>query len=164
MRARLALALFFAAVIAPADQTVVIGPGLSFNPPTVTIAPGEAVIWNWAAGPHSTTSDTTVGPEVWDSGVRFAGASFSHTFSAPGTYPYYCSVHSFPGGTGMNGVVRVVAPTATPTPTQTPTPVAPTPTPSPGPSVGIPILGRLGLAALLLGLAALGSLLVLRAR
>ncbi len=169
MRARLAHLFLFAlaaAALARADQTVTIGPGLSFSPTTVTIVPGEQVIWNWADGPHSTTSDSTVGPEVWDSGVQFFGASFSHTFTTPGTYPYYCSVHSFPGGTMMNGVVQVVAATATATPTPTPTPTPanvptatptavapPTPTPTPGaggvavPDLGLP--GRLVLGAVL---------------
>src|SRR5205823_1727183 len=59
--------------------------------------------------------------------------TFSHTFQTPGTYPYYCQVHSFPGGTAMNGAVVVQG--GVPTPTSTPipatsTPVPPTSTPS----------------------------------
>jgi plastocyanin len=159
MRVRLAPLFLFAlaaAALARADQTVTIGPGLSFSPPTVTIAPGEQIIWNWVAGPHTTTSDPTSGPEVWDSGVQFFGASFSHTFTTPGTYPYHCSVHSFAGGTIMNGVVQVVAATATPTAVAPPTP---TPTPA-GAGTAVPDLGLPGRLALAAGLAAAALLLL----
>jgi len=121
-----------------ADQTVQVGPGTFFSPSAVTVSSGEAVIWNFNAF-HTSTSDTATGPEVWDSGFRDSG-TFSHTFTTPGTYPYYCQVHSFPGGTVMNGVVQVlgagVTPTSTPIPPTTPPPptaiakTTPTPTPA----------------------------------
>lgn len=38
------------------------------------------------------------------------GASFSHTFTVAGSYPYYCRFHGGPGGQGMSGVVTVSAP------------------------------------------------------
>ena len=158
---RAAAALLLAAPAALADQNVAVGPGIAFVPSSVTVAPGEQVIWTWAAGtlPHSTTSDATTGPEVWDSGVQGEGATFSHTFNTPGTYPYYCQVHSFPGGTAMNGVVIVAAaPTPTPTP---PVPVA-TVTPNPGGPATIPATGSGGRTLLVLGLAA-AALLVLSA-
>jgi len=86
---------------------VSVGPGLSFSPPTVTVAPGDTVVWTFLSF-HSSTSDVQTGPEVWNSGLMFSG-TFSHTFTTPGTYPYYCSLHSFPGGTFMNGSVQVQA-------------------------------------------------------
>jgi plastocyanin len=149
MRARLALAGLLYAACAPGDQTVTVGPGLSFSPPGVSVAPGEKVTWTWAAGPHSSTSDSATGPEVWDSGVLLTG-SFDHVFTTPGTYPYYCKVHSFPGGTAMNGVVEVLAP-ATPTPTSVPG--TPAPTPTPPQATAVPMLGAAGKMALALGLA-----------
>ncbi|HEV8231257.1 MAG TPA: plastocyanin/azurin family copper-binding protein [Thermoanaerobaculia bacterium] len=138
---------FFAAGLLHADQTVQVGPDLSFSPSSVTVAPGEAVIWNFLAL-HSSTSDTQTGPEVWDSGVLSSG-TFSHVFNTPGTYPYYCTVHSVPGGTAMNGVVVVSGVGATPTPTATvflpsatptPTPTSPvaSPTPTATPTLGSP--------------------------
>jgi hypothetical protein len=39
--------------------------------------------------------------------------TFAHTFGTAGSYPYYCAIHSFPGGTNMNGVVNVVQPAPT---------------------------------------------------
>ncbi len=119
--------LLLGAVCARADQTVNIGPSLAFSPSSVTIAPGEKVTWVWMGSPHSTTSSATTGPESWNSGIQLTGATFSHTFTTPGTYPYYCQVHSSPTGTAMNGVIQVVAPTATPVNTPTPVPVTPGP-------------------------------------
>lgn len=34
------------------------------------------------------------------------GDVFSHVFTAPGVYPYYCSIHGAPGA-GMYGIIRV---------------------------------------------------------
>ncbi len=126
------VAAFLPTALLWADQTVQVGPANAFSPSTVTVAPGEAVIWSFQAL-HTSTSDSQTGPEVWDSGFLSTG-TFSHTFTTPGSYPYYCQVHSSPGGTMMNGVVIVsglgVTPTATPIPTTT-VPPALTATPSP---------------------------------
>jgi hypothetical protein len=99
-----------------------------------------------------------VGPEVWDSGFLSSG-TFSHTFTTPGNYPYYCQVHSVPGGTAMNGVVIVsgLGATATPTATVTPTPLPTAPPVTPiAPASPIPTLdpARAVLLALLLAGAA----------
>ena len=158
MRARLALAGLLYCACAAGDQTVAVGPSTAFSPPSVNVAPGEKVTWVWAGVFHSSTSDSQSGPEVWDSGVISTG-TFSHTFTTPGTYPYYCTVHSYPGGTAMNGSVQVVAP-ATPSPTQTPPPFTPTSPPStpaatstPFPGA-VPLLGWAAQLALALGLIA----------
>lgn len=134
----LSTVLSVAALTAPvlADQTVQVGPGTQFSPSTVTVAPGETVTWNFQAF-HTSTSDTPIGPEVWDSGFLSSG-TFSHTFNTPGSYPYYCQVHSSPGGTAMNGVVVVSGLGATPTPTATPTATV-TPTPQPTATPATPI-------------------------
>lgn len=107
--------LFVAAVvllvIVPAfgaTMNVTVGPALSFMPSNVTIAPGDTVSWNWTGSAHTSTSDNPIGPDSWNSGVLVNG-SFTHTFNNVGNFPYYCALHSFPGGTFMNGVVHVVA-------------------------------------------------------
>jgi plastocyanin len=140
---------------AAADQTVSVGPGFVFSPSTVTIAVGETVTWDWQDAPHSSTSDAISGPEVWDSGILSTDATFAHAFQTPGDHPYYCVVHSFPGGTMMNGVVRVVAPTATPT-----VPPGVTPTPGPGEPAPIPALSATARLLLGVGLAAAALLLL----
>lgn len=162
MRLRLGLAGVLVAASLRADQTVTIGPGFAFSPATVTVAPGDTVTWTWQAGPHSTTSNATSAPEFWDSGIRFTGASFSHTFLTLGTYPYYCSVHSSPTGTAMNGVVIVAPPpTATPLP-PTATPAQPTATPVAGPAAPVPALGAASRLALGIGFAAAALILMRR--
>jgi plastocyanin len=157
----LVAALLLSASAAAADQTVQVGPGFVFSPSTVSVTPGETVTWEFVEGPHSTTSETSSGAEAWDSGIVGPGASFAHTFQVPGDHPYYCVVHSFPGGTMMNGIVRVVAVTPTPTVTVP----RPTSTPPSGP-VPIPALsdGASFLFALLLAGAAVLVLSVARPR
>jgi plastocyanin len=159
MRVRFVLAGLLYCACAAADQTVNVGPGLSFSPSSVTVAPGEKVTWVWAGVFHSSTSDSQSGAEVWDSGIIATG-QFSHTFTTPGTYPYYCQVHSFPGGTIMNGSVQVLG-AATPTPTATPPPALTPTSPPSTPSVtftpfrgAVPMLGTAGRMALVLGLIA----------
>ena len=97
-----------AAAALGATFDVNVGPGLSFTPSSVTIAQGDTVRWVWQGALHSSTSNATTGPEVWNSGLLSNG-TFSHTFATAGDWPYYCSLHSSPGGTAMNGVVHVTA-------------------------------------------------------
>src|SRR5215471_3936201 len=88
-----------------------------FSPLSVTINPGDQVIWTWSSSGHSTTSGSPGMPNgIWDSGVRSYG-TFTHTFNSAGTFPYYCSV----GGEGGQ-VIVIPAPTPTPTPAPNPTP------------------------------------------
>jgi plastocyanin len=62
----------------------------SFGPQTLTVAAGTTVVWtNSDDIPHTVVS--TDG--VFKSKVRDTDEKFSYTFSKPGTYPYFCSVH-----------------------------------------------------------------------
>lgn len=112
MRVGLIGALFglYASAAVAATIPVSVGPGFSFSPATVTVAPGDTIVWTFFST-HTSTSDSAIAAEAWDSGV-LSGGTFSHTFHTPGTYPYYCAIHSVPGGTFMNGAV-IVAPVAT---------------------------------------------------
>ncbi len=63
-----------------------------FRPATLTIAAGAAVTWtNRDDVPHTATS--TAKPRIFDSGVLDTDQQFSHVFSMPGTYDYFCAVH-----------------------------------------------------------------------
>jgi plastocyanin len=74
---------------------------LAFFPGAVTINVGDQVTWTWAGTVAHSTTDTG----VWDSGLKTGSPNtFSHTFSAAGTYPYFCSLHA---GLGMTGSVTV---------------------------------------------------------
>jgi len=102
---------------------------------SLTVIVGDEVTWEAAGDPHTVTSGT---PGAIDNrfpdrpaaeGFLLAGSSFTTTFTAAGTYPYFCEVHF----ETMTGTVVVVA-AATPAPTQAPTP-PPTPPPTPAPTL-----------------------------
>jgi plastocyanin len=62
----------------------------SFGPQTVTVPIGATVTWtNQDDIPHTVVS--TDG--VFKSKVRDTNETFSYTFTKPGTYSYFCSVH-----------------------------------------------------------------------
>ena len=80
--------------------------GLKFTPQNVTINVGDTVQWTWAASGHSSTSGTPGNPDgLWDSGVQNIGFVFSQTFTAAGTFPYFCTPHG--SCCGMIGSVTV---------------------------------------------------------
>jgi len=63
----------------------------SFTPPSLTVPIGTKVTWtNQDDVPHTVVS--TEG-KVLKSPVLDTDQKFSYTFTAAGTYPYYCSVH-----------------------------------------------------------------------
>lgn len=92
-----------------ATTTITIGDNF-FSPNDVTINVNDTVQWVWSmseANPHSTTSTSV--PSLWDSGVQTEPATFSHTFSSAGSFPFMCVVHPF-----MTGSVNVNMPSNVP--------------------------------------------------
>jgi LPXTG-motif cell wall-anchored protein len=156
-----------------------------FEPANITVPVGTTVTWFVSAGGHSTTSDTG----LWDSGVlRGADATFSYTFSQPGTYPYHCIPHQ---AVGMVGTVTVTgagaapaapaAPAAAPAapkpaapaaaPAAAPKPAAPAAAAAPAPAQAPRVLPRTGdlasvggLALGIVGFASLAAGFAVRAR
>ncbi len=62
----------------------------SFGPATITVAAGTTVTWtNRDDIPHTVVSDD----KQFKSKVLDTDEKFSYTFSKPGTYPYFCSIH-----------------------------------------------------------------------
>jgi plastocyanin len=62
----------------------------SFGPQTITVPVGATVTWtNHDDIPH--TSVSTDG--VFKSKVMDTDDKFAYTFTKPGTYPYYCTIH-----------------------------------------------------------------------
>jgi len=62
----------------------------SFGPQTLTVQVGATVTWtNRDDIPHTAVS--TDG--VFKSKVMDTDEKFSYTFTKPGTYPYYCTIH-----------------------------------------------------------------------
>jgi plastocyanin len=122
--ARTAMATTFMVDVAPDGELV-------FSPVSVSIQPGDTVMWTWKRSDHSVTSGSPGVPNgLFDSGIQNSGFTFSFTFPNPGTFKYFCQPHG--ACCGMTGNVMVAG--ATPTPTPTPTP-SPTPTPTPDPNV-----------------------------
>jgi plastocyanin len=90
--------------------------GENYEPSKVTISAGQTVKWkNNTGDPHTVTvvPDKALVPadvalpknaQPFDSGTIPAGMTFAHTFSVPGTYRYYCTLHE---SNGMVGEVLV---------------------------------------------------------
>ena len=63
----------------------------AFSVSSLNVSSGTKVTWtNNDATAHTVTADDN----SFDSGNIAPGATFSHTFSAAGTYPYHCTYHS----------------------------------------------------------------------
>lgn len=63
---------------------------MDFSPATLTVKSGTTVTWtNNDSYAHTVTSKTN----AFDSGDITSGKTFSFTFSAAGTYNYFCSLH-----------------------------------------------------------------------
>jgi plastocyanin len=81
----------------------------SFEPKSVTIHSGEAVLWrNSSPIWHTVTADPKLaeepqdvalppGVEPFDSGRVEAGTAYEHIFTVPGTYRYFCKPHELKG-------------------------------------------------------------------
>ncbi|MFM8563143.1 MAG: plastocyanin/azurin family copper-binding protein [Acidimicrobiia bacterium] len=94
----------------------------SFRPIDFEIAAGTEVVFdNRGRNEHNVLPETVksdadlvqllardTSPSAWGvASTDFApGENFSHVFTAPGVYPFYCSIHGVPG-VGMYGVIRV---------------------------------------------------------
>lgn len=99
-----------------ATVTVQVGSGGNFFAPVTTnILVNDQVLWSWVGSFHNVTSTNN----AWTASATLnAGATFSHTFTTPGTYFYFCSIHGTPT-TGMTGAIIVNPATVPPTVTIT---------------------------------------------
>jgi plastocyanin len=65
--------------------------GFAFTPATLTVAAGTTVTWsNSDKFDHSIRSSD----KSFDSEHLGQDGSFSHSFTAPGTYAYVCGIHN----------------------------------------------------------------------
>jgi plastocyanin len=101
----------------------------SYEPATLTIAPGQTVTFANVEGPHNFAFAD--GPQLPPDPVEPTDPAWDvppqRTFDTPGSYAFLCEFHP----TQMNGVITVQAP-GSPTPTPTPPPGSPPPPPPPG--------------------------------
>ena len=99
----------------PRTRTVMVGSdGFSFSPANLMINVGDTVRWTWSTSGHNVVSGTGGNADgrfcsPSDGGcdhapLSNAGATYQHTFTTAGTFPYFCAVHvSF----GMTGTIKV---------------------------------------------------------
>ena len=72
--------------------------GLLYVPETLTVRPGDVVVWiNKDPFPHTVTA-----AGVFDSGSIAAGKSWRFTARKPGMHPYLCTLHAT-----MKGSLRI---------------------------------------------------------
>jgi len=75
---------------APAAQPEVKIDNFAFTPATITISAGTSVKWvNHDDIPHNVVADD----KSFKSKVLDTDEQFTYTFSKPGTYTYFCSIH-----------------------------------------------------------------------
>jgi nitrite reductase (NO-forming) len=88
---------------------IIISPGSSspsntkfFEPPTATVKAGTTVTWKNADSTlHTVTSGSAEGGEPgadFDSSYMAGGKTFQWTFSTPGTFDYFCTLHPYMKG------------------------------------------------------------------
>jgi plastocyanin len=112
---------------APAPGTVTTNETINitnnaFTPPTITVNVGSTVNWaNADAVTHTVTADD----QSFVSGLLRKNTSWSHTFTAAGTFTYFCEIHPEMTGTVLaqapgGGVPPPAAPLTTPVPAPAP--------------------------------------------
>ena len=121
--------------------------GLAFAPQSLTIAPGDTVVFVNKGGFHNVVADDSSftcsagckGDSNGDTGApSSANWTFNRTFPNPGAIGYYCVIHGAPGQ-GMYGTILVQAP-------------QPPPASTPGaPAIGAGFTVLLGATLLLFG-------------
>jgi len=83
----------------------------AFSPQELHIKAGDTVTWvNNGQTAHTVTADDN----SYDSGFVNPGFQYTHIYTKPGRYSYYCRLHGGPGGSGMAGVI-IVDPSSTTT-------------------------------------------------
>ena len=76
----------------PAKANTVVIDNFTFAPAELTVPIGAEVTWvNRDDVPHTATS--TVKPRAFDSGALDTDQTYSHVFTTPGEYEYFCAVH-----------------------------------------------------------------------
>lgn len=90
------------------EVTVAVGPGgeLRFDPAALRIWTGTTVTWVWRSDNHNVAVGSHPEGSDWQGhdAIENAGYTYSHTFSVPGRYRYWCQPHEV---AGMRGTLLV---------------------------------------------------------
>ena len=114
----LAILLASLSVPAPAATVPVAMNNFEFRPANPSINVGDTVTWTVEQGGHDTVSGANGVPSgLWNSASQYGrimlqGESFSFTFNAAGSFPYFCTPH-WP--LGMVGSIQVTGANVPPT-------------------------------------------------
>ncbi|MFI1290516.1 cupredoxin family copper-binding protein [Streptomyces sp. NPDC020792] len=80
---------------APAGANAVTIKNFAFSPAKLTVKTGTKVTWtNSDPDTHTVTSKQGSGGPLKSGGLA-TNATYSYTFTKPGTYAYYCTIHPF---------------------------------------------------------------------
>lgn len=90
------------------------GSSAAFTPKDVKIKVGDTVKWTWGGNFHNVVSGTNgtadnkfcspTDKDCANAATSDKGATYSHTFTSAGSFPYFCAIHF---GMGMTGSVTV---------------------------------------------------------
>ena len=80
----------------PSPAAVVHIKNFKFGPETVTVHPGQTVLF---VEDDDTPHTVTASDRTYDSGNLDKGQSWTHAFTKEGTYKYFCAYHTFMMGT-----------------------------------------------------------------
>jgi plastocyanin len=108
-----------------ANQSVTALGSNQFSPADVTVNVGEMVTFSNGSGLHNVHFDD--GSFDQPSSPSTSGWSYPRTFNTVGDFRYYCEQHGGPNGSGMSGIVHVVAAPPGPPPPSPPPPSPPPP-------------------------------------
>jgi plastocyanin len=64
-----------------------------FDPQVITITAGTTVTWTEIGPTEHNTVYKGNRPLLWESDIMHPGDKFSYTFTKPGTYDYWCTIH-----------------------------------------------------------------------
>ena len=90
-----------------ATVNVSVESNLTFVPSSSSINVNDTVLWTWTVNSDDHNITSTSNPAGWtpSSTVSYP-ASFSHTFTTAGTFPYECTIHA---AENMKGTITVAA-------------------------------------------------------
>src|ERR1700686_141210 len=91
-----AAAISFPVISAQAPDNKVEIDNFAFSPARITVKAGTAVGWLNADGPPHTVASSS---KLFKSKALDTDDSFSFTFTTPGMYEYFCSLHPYMTGT-----------------------------------------------------------------
>jgi plastocyanin len=80
-------------------------PGLAYDPKCLRLKVGQAVSFSGSFSAHPLEQACGPAPVIASTS---SGTSASFSFSKPGLYGYYCTLHGTSTGSGMAGAIEVV--------------------------------------------------------